>query len=147
MINDLDSISRPHFLVAVGVLINEQGEFLLASRPEGKSYAGFWEFPGGKIEVGEDAHTALVRELQEEMGITATQTKPWIEKNFDYPHAKVTLFFFHVTQWEGDIMACEQQSFLWQDPNNITADPILPANEPILRELVTFLAQPSQQAL
>ena len=144
MTTDLHSISRPHFLVAVGVLVNEKGEFLLASRPEGKSYPGYWEFPGGKIEAGEDAYAALIRELQEEMGITVTKAQPWLEKSFDYPHANVTLFFFHVMQWEGVITACEQQTFTWQDPYNITAQPILPANEPILRELVVFLTQPSQ---
>ncbi len=97
MITDLRSISRPHFLVAVGVLVNDKGEFLLASRPEGKSYPGYWEFPGGKIETCEDAYMVLSRELQEEIDITVTKAQLWLEKSFDYPHANVTLFFFHIT--------------------------------------------------
>lgn len=144
MTTDLHSISRPHFSVAVGILLNEKGEFLLASRPEGKSYAGYWEFPGGKIEKGEDAHAALIRELYEELGINVTQAKLWLEKTFDYPHAQVTLYFFHVTRWEGEVTAREQQAFIWQHPTHPAAEPVLPANGPILQELITFLTQPSQ---
>lgn len=135
MTTNLDTTHPPHLLVSAGILFNEKGEFLLASRPQGKAYAGYWEFPGGKIEQGETALAALIRELQEEMGITVTQSYPWLQQNFTYPHAHVTLFFFQITAWQGDIMAKEQQQFTWQTVHHLTAQPILPANGPILRAL------------
>jgi 8-oxo-dGTP diphosphatase len=126
---------KPHLFVSAGILFNAKEAFLLASRPSGKAYAGYWEFPGGKIESGETALMALKRELAEEMGITVLQAYPWLQQDFDYPHAQVTLFFFQVTAWEGEIIAQEQQQFSWQSITNLTVHPILPANAPILRAL------------
>ncbi len=80
--------------VAVGVLLRANGQFLLGSRPAGKPYAGYWEFPGGKLEDGETALQALQRELHEEMGITVTAATPWLTQRFVYPHATVRLHFF-----------------------------------------------------
>jgi 8-oxo-dGTP diphosphatase len=135
MTSTLTSSNKPHLFVSAGILVNEKEEFLLASRPDGKAYAGYWEFPGGKIEAGETAFMALKRELEEEMGITITEAYPWLQQHFDYPHAQVTLFFFQVTRWEGKIIAKEQQEFAWQNITHLTATPILPANSPILRGL------------
>jgi 8-oxo-dGTP diphosphatase len=73
--------------VAVGVLIRPGGDFLLTSRPAGKVYAGYWEFPGGKLEPGETVEQALQRELQEELGIVIGHAKPWKVEMVDYPHA------------------------------------------------------------
>ena len=87
---------RPVTDVAVGVLIALDGAFLLTSRPEGKVYAGYWEFPGGKLEAGETVEQALRRELQEEIGITIGAAHPWREKLVDYPHALVRLHFCKV---------------------------------------------------
>lgn len=117
--------------VAAAVLQRADGSFLLAQRPEGKIWAGYWEFPGGKIEEGETAYHALVRELDEELGIQVTQAYPWVTRVFDYPHARVELKFFRVTAWQGELQAREGQAFSW-DTN---VSPILPANEPILRAL------------
>ncbi|MBA2484433.1 MAG: NUDIX domain-containing protein, partial [Nitrosomonas sp.] len=75
------------------------GSFLLARRPEGKPYPGYWEFPGGKIETGESPLAALERELQEELGIHITLAYPWITRVFTYTHATVRLHFFRVTTW------------------------------------------------
>ena len=83
------SPERPIVDVAVGVLIAPGGEFLLTSRPEGKVYAGYWEFPGGKLEAGETVEQALRRELIEEIGLTIGAALPWREKLVDYPHALV----------------------------------------------------------
>src|SRR6185437_10579761 len=83
-------------------VIERPGEFLLAQRPEGKPYPGYWEFPGGKIEPGEDAHAALVRELAEELGIGVREASPWITRVYAYTHATVRLHFFRVTRWDGD---------------------------------------------
>lgn len=125
--------------VAAGILLDADGRFLLASRPPGKVYAGYWEFPGGKFEAGETAQQALARELAEELGIIVTHATPWIVQTFTYPHATVQLHFFRVTGWHGEPHPHEGQSFAWQRPGALTVSPILPANGPILRGL----AQPS----
>jgi len=121
--------------VAAGILIKPDGSFLLGSRPEGKPYAGYWEFPGGKLEAGETPLDALKRELHEEMGIAVTEADPWMVQTFTYPHAKVRLNFFKVTGWTGEPHPHEGQSFAWQVPGALTVSPMLPANTPILRGL------------
>jgi len=121
--------------VAVGVIVQDDGKFLLTCRPRGKPYAGYWEFPGGKIEPGETSLSALNRELQEELGIQLLKAEPWITRNFKYVHAAVRLHFFRVTQWQGNPVARESQQLAWQYPRQITVSPMLPANTPILRAL------------
>jgi 8-oxo-dGTP diphosphatase len=79
--------------VAVGVLFDPDGRFLLTSRPPGKVYAGYWEFPGGKLETGESVEDALRREQHEELGITIGAVRPWKIELVDYPHARVRLHF------------------------------------------------------
>lgn len=121
--------------VAAGILIRPDGQFLLGSRPEGKPYAGWWEFPGGKLEQGETPLAALSRELHEEMGITVRAAQPWLVQCFTYPHATVRLNFFKVTDWQGELQSREGQQFAWQVPGALTVEPVLPANTPILRGL------------
>ncbi len=125
--------------VAAAVLLRENEgitEFLLAQRPEGKVYAGYWEFPGGKVEPGETLYHALVRELQEELGITVDRAWPWLSCEFTYPHAKVRLKFFRVPSWIGDISPLEHSGFAWlRIGDTVHVEPILPANGPILRAL------------
>jgi mutator protein MutT len=87
--------------VAVGVLIERDGRFLLTSRPPGKVYAGWWEFPGGKLESGETVVAALARELHEELGITVLEAEPWHTTRVDYAHARVRLHFCKVLAWRG----------------------------------------------
>ena len=118
--------------VAVGVLIDAQGSFLLTSRPEGKVYAGYWEFPGGKLEAGESVEEALRRELHEELGITIGAVQPWKTEMHDYPHALVRLHFCKVFEWTGVFEMREQQSMAWQQlPVEVT--PVLPGTIPVLR--------------
>ncbi|MFW5395555.1 MAG: 8-oxo-dGTP diphosphatase [Candidatus Accumulibacter regalis] len=111
-------------------------EFLLAQRPPGKVYAGYWEFPGGKVDPGETLHQALVRELQEELGITVNDVWPWVCCEFTYPHATVRLRFYRIHAWQGAIAAIEHSAFAWLKAGAAACvEPILPANGPILQAL------------
>lgn len=125
---------RPEVQVAVGVLIKESGAFLLTSRPQGKPYAGYWEFPGGKVEAGESTYQALCRELHEELGIQVTAASPWKVEVVDYPHSLVRLHFFKVTAWTGALQMREQQSAQWHTLP-VSASPILPGTIPVLEWL------------
>ena len=117
--------------VAVGVLIDGQGRFLLTSRPAGKVYAGYWEFPGGKVEAGESIEDALRRELHEELGITIGPTTPWKTELMDYPHARVRLHFCKVFAWHGDFEMREAQAMAWQTLPAVVS-PVLPGTVPVL---------------
>jgi 8-oxo-dGTP diphosphatase len=118
--------------VAVGVLIDAQGRFLLTSRPAGKVYAGYWEFPGGKVEAGESVEAALRRELQEELGITIGPARPWKIELMDYPHARVRLHFCKVFVWQGRFEMREAQQMAWQTLP-VQVAPVLPGTLPVLR--------------
>jgi 8-oxo-dGTP diphosphatase len=121
--------------VAVGVLIRPNGDFLLTTRPLGKVYAGYWEFPGGKQEAGETIVQALQRELHEELGIVIGPAIAWRVATVDYPHALVRLNFLKVYQWSGELQMREAQSFAWQNlPVRVT--PVLPGTLPVLQWLV-----------
>ena len=125
---------RPMVEVAVGVLMQADGSFLLTSRPAGKPYAGYWEFPGGKLEAGESIEEALSRELNEELGLTMGEAKAWKVEVVDYPHALVRLHFFKVTQWSGELQMKEQQSYAWS-VLPVGVSPILPGTLPVLEWL------------
>lgn len=117
--------------VAVGVLLLPDGAFLLTSRPVGKVYEGYWEFPGGKLEAGETVEQALRRELHEELGITIGAAELWKTQMVDYPHALVRLHFCKVRQWEGALQMREAQSFAWQRLP-VEVAPVLPGTVPVL---------------
>nr|HET7858685.1 NUDIX domain-containing protein [Caldimonas sp.] len=117
--------------VAVGVLIGERGRFLLTSRPAGKVYAGWWEFPGGKLERGETVEAALARELHEELGIDVVDVLPWHVARVDYTHARVRLHFCKVLAWRGAIAMREGQAMAWQSLP-VTVAPVLPGTLPVL---------------
>ena len=121
--------------VAAAVIQRADGAFLLARRPAGKVYAGYWEFPGGKVETGEAAEHALARELHEEIGIDACNAYPWITRVYAYPHATVRLNFFRVTAWKGDPHPKEEQAITWQHFGAPLVEPMLPANAPVLAAL------------
>jgi 8-oxo-dGTP diphosphatase len=122
--------------VAAAVLIRADGTTLLAQRPDGKAYAGYWEFPGGKIEPGEPVAEALTREIREELGVEIERAHPWITRVFAYPHATVRLHFHRVSAWRGEPRALEHRALAWQLPEAITVAPLLPANGPVLRGLL-----------
>ncbi|MBU6259696.1 MAG: NUDIX domain-containing protein [Burkholderiales bacterium] len=117
--------------VAVGVLIAADGRFLLTTRPPGKVYAGYWEFPGGKVEPGESVAQALGRELQEELGITIGAAHPWQVELMDYPHARVRLHFCKVYAWTGEFEMREGQAMAWQTLP-VQVQPVLPGTVPVL---------------
>ena len=126
-----DNTARRAVDVAVGVLIDGQGRFLLTSRPEGKVYAGYWEFPGGKLEAGESVEQALRRELFEELGITIGEARPWQVEMVDYPHALVRLHFCKVHDWQGAFEMREGQRMAWQQLP-VEVAPVLPGTIPVL---------------
>src|SRR5512139_819469 len=127
--------TMPYTDVLAAVLTQPDGRVLLAQRPPGKPYAGYWEFPGGKVEPGESLDATLARELHEELGIVVTHACRWITRVFEYPHATVRLNFFRVFGWQGTPQPHEGQVFSWQQPDAVEVTPLLPANFPILKAL------------
>ena len=125
------SDTRKHTEVAVGILIRQDGALLLSTRPEGKAYAGYWEFPGGKIEAGETVTEALRRELIEELGVTIGEAHEWKVTEHDYPHALVRLHWCKVFEWRGEFEMREGQQMAWQT-FPLTVSPVLPGAYPVL---------------
>jgi len=130
-----DADTRAPVEVAVGVVRRTDGALLFAQRPEGKPYAGWWEFPGGKVEAGETVDQALSRELHEELGISVERLAPLEVVEFSYPHARVRLHFRLVTQWQGEPQSREGQAFSWQHPAAVGVGPLLPASVPVIERL------------
>lgn len=136
---------RPVTEVAVGVLLRPGGQVLLADRPQGKAYAGYWEFPGGKVEPGETVEGALARELREELGVRIGASMPWVVFEYSYPHAYVRLHFRRVERWSGEPRAREGQRLRFVDPRGELPEPLLPAAVPTLRWLrLPALVAPSR---
>ena len=125
--------------VAVGILVKSEGDdhrYLMTTRPKGKVYAGYWEFPGGKLEVGETTLQALRRELLEEIGVVISDALKVCEQIVDYPHAMVRLNFCICRAWQGDLAMREAQTYEWVTlPVNVS--PVLPGAKPILAWLST----------
>jgi 8-oxo-dGTP diphosphatase len=128
-------VSEPLLRVAAAIIERPDGQVLLAQRPAGKAYAGYWEFPGGKLEPGETPRDALDRELAEELGITVRRAAPWLVQRYRYPHAHVELHFFRVLDWTGEPVGHDGQAFTWQVPGRFNVAPLLPANTVVLRAL------------
>ena len=122
--------------VAVAVLIRMDGRVLLARRPAGKVYAGYWEFPGGKVEPGESGRDALEREIREELAVEVERAHPWITHVFTYPHATVRLHFYRVLAWRGEPHPAEHDELSWERPESVGVAPLLPANGPVLQALL-----------
>ncbi len=122
----------PVLRVVAGILERSDGRVLITQRPAGKVYAGYWEFPGGKIEAGETAFEAIVRELREELTVEVEVAHPWLRRRFTYPHATVDLRFLRIPQWRGEVRGNEGQAFSWERVDAPAVEPMLPANGPIL---------------
>lgn len=121
--------------VSAGVLLRADGCYLLGQRAPDTVYAGYWEFPGGKVEPGETPAQALCRELEEELGIRVTQMRPWLRREHLYEHAHVRLHFFEVIAWEGELDDRVHSALAWVPPEGAACEPMLPANGPILKAL------------
>ena len=121
--------------VAAAVIFRDDGRYLLGQRPMGSFYPGYWEFPGGKVETGEQPQQALVRELYEELNIRIEAPEPWLVREHLYEHAHVRLHFFRVRRWRGRIAARVHARLHWHAPQKMPPDPMLPANAPVLRAL------------
>lgn len=124
--------------VVVGIIFNNLGQVLLSTRPEGKSYSGYWEFPGGKIEKNESRIEALHRELHEELNIEVINPTPWLQKKVIYEELSLILFFYRVgyQDWTGDIKALEKQRWCWIDIAKIDPEKILAASISIAKALL-----------
>ena len=122
-------------LVVVAGVVWREGRFLGVERPPGKAHAGWWEFPGGKVEEGESLEAALIRELTEELSFTSTRLVFWRQKRFAYPQGPVLLNFFHVTHFTGEVIPLEGQRFAWFTPGQADASIFLPANADIVPAL------------
>jgi len=127
--------SRQTVHVAVGVVLRDDGAVLMADRPAGKAYAGYWEFPGGKVEPGETVEQALARELAEELRIDVSESMPWVVFEHDYPHAYVRLYFRRIYRWSGEPDALEGQRVRFVDPRREVPSPLLPAAVPVMKWL------------
>lgn len=121
--------------VAAAVIERPDGSFLLGQRAPDTFYPGYWEFPGGKVEAGETPREALVRELQEELGIEVLRADPWLRREHVYEHAHVKLHFFRVREWRGELHDHVHSALDWQQPGATTVAPMLPANAPVLAAL------------
>ena len=130
--NTVTEGQRTHTEVAVGILFREDGAMLLSTRPPGKPYAGYWEFPGGKLEQGETVVQALRRELVEELGVTIGDATVWKVTEHDYPHALVRLHWCKVFVWSGDFEMREGPTMAWQQLP-LDVQPVLPGAYPVLQ--------------
>ncbi|HET7921197.1 MAG TPA: Nudix family hydrolase [Gammaproteobacteria bacterium] len=125
----------PAIRVAAAVLHDDRGRVLIAQRPSGKPLAGFWEFPGGKLEAGEDAHAALCRELHEELGIRVLEARALMRFSHEYPERRVELEVWRVRRHAGTVQAREHQRLAWVSPGDLANCKLLPADWPITRRL------------
>lgn len=121
--------------VACGVLIREDGAVLIGSRPEGKSYAGYWEFPGGKLEDGETVGDALKREFREELDMTVNSSFPWFVTEHRYEHGHVRLHFYRSRDFRGTPVCREGQKTVWMHPGERPPGLMLPKDGAIMNRV------------
>jgi len=132
---------KPVVLVVAVALIDVDGRVLLAERPEGKSMAGLWEFPGGKVHDGETPEAALIRELKEELGIdvTASCLAPFTFASHGYPEFHLLMPLYVCRKWQGSVTAREGQRLAWVRPNRLADYAMPPADKPLVAMLRDLL--------
>ncbi|MGZ3304775.1 MAG: 8-oxo-dGTP diphosphatase MutT [Asticcacaulis sp.] len=128
-------------LVVAAALIDGEGRVLIAQRPQGKQLAGQWEFPGGKVEDGETPEAALIRELEEELGIVVKQAclAPFVFASHTYERFHLLMPLYLIRRWEGEPEAREHEALKWVRPNALRDYPMPPADEPLVAWLQDFL--------
>ena len=124
--------------IAVGIIRNPQGEIFITQRAADSHMAHKWEFPGGKIEAGETPEEAVIRELQEEVGIAATSLHQFDKLEYQFPDRHITLWFWMVDGWEGEPWGKEGQPGQWMAQQTLDPQAFPPANEPIINKLITL---------
>lgn len=130
-------------LVVACALLDQDGRVLIAQRPEGKALAGLWEFPGGKVEMGEAPEATLIRELQEELGITVKEPclAPLTFASFAYRDFHLLMPLYVCRRWEGVVIAREHQALKWVRPNELRQFPMPPADEPLIPALIDLVGE------
>ena len=130
-------------LVVACALLDQDGRVLIAQRPEGKALAGLWEFPGGKVEMGVAPEATLIRELQEELGITVKEPclAPLTFASFAYPDFHLLMPLYVCRRWEGVVIAREHQALKWVRPNELRNFPMPPADEPLIPALIDLVGE------
>lgn len=133
--------TRPIVLVAAVALLNRDGKVLVARRPPGRPLAGLWEFPGGKVEAGEEPETALIREILEELGIEIARADlmPLTFASHAYPEFHLLMPLYLCKRWQGSIAAQEDQELRWVRPDELTHYDMPPADEPLKTSLPKLL--------
>jgi 8-oxo-dGTP diphosphatase len=128
-------------LVAAVALIDQDRRVLIAQRPQGKTLAGLWEFPGGKVELDERPEAALIRELREELGIAVEEAclAPFTFASFAYPDFHLLMPLYICRRWTGFVAARENQTLKWVRPQDLRAYPMPPADAPLIPALLDFL--------
>ena len=122
--------------VAVGIILNTDGQILLAKRPEHLHQGGKWEFPGGKVEQNETVTQALIRELKEEVALNVHSSEPFMALSYDYPDKQVLLDIHTVSDFTGEAQGLEGQQIVWVDKHELTHYDFPDANKPILAKLL-----------
>jgi 8-oxo-dGTP diphosphatase len=137
----MKSMSVKVVLVAACALIDTDGRVLIAQRPPGKSMAGLWEFPGGKVDPGERPEDALIRELKEELGIVVNEAclAPLTFASHTYEDFHLMMPLYVCRRWEGFVSAREGQTLTWVRPNRLKEYPMPPADVPLISHLTTLL--------
>ena len=125
--------------VAVGVAVNSESCLLVGQRPAGKDFAGQWEFPGGKLEPGENAFNALVREFREETNLVVHSAMPLFTTRDDYSNASVLLHFWHITAFSGHLKGLESQALEWVSEENLSKINFLEGNRALLERVCSLV--------
>lgn len=136
-----DGTTKPVVLVVACALIDVEGRLLLTKRPEGKALTGLWEFPGGKVEPGETPEHAIIRELEEELGITmsAAGLTPLTFASYPYTEFHLLMPVFGCRRWQGTVVPREGQAIAWVGPNALSGYAMPPADEPLKETLPRLL--------
>ena len=125
--------------VAVGVVVDSQGRLLIGERPQGKAYAGQWEFPGGKVEPGEAVFEALVREFREELNLQVEAAHALFSCVHAYPDRQVELHFWRVTDYRGEAQGVEGQNLQWVHSDDLASVNFLEGNRALLEKICALV--------